>query len=111
MADKKDVPGSRRKYLTGLALSYAEIADRQFYFSTEMAAKLYPDDLNLLEHLEDRLRLVLPGQREKTLAEVASKYVTRLGFEADEERIQRDPRRFLQEMALFLKDRFEGQAY
>ena len=111
MAEKADAPRARRQYLTGLARSYADLSDRQFYFSSELAAKLYPDDLNLLEHLEERLRHSMPRQRDRTLAEVARKYIGRLGLQADEERIERDPRRFLQEMALFLKDRFEGEAY
>jgi len=32
-----------------------DLSDRQFDFSSELAAKLYPDDLNLLEHLEEAI--------------------------------------------------------
>jgi uncharacterized RDD family membrane protein YckC len=95
-----------------LAPSWAELTDRRFYFTGEQAEKLYPDDLNLLEHLEDRLRgLGSMRRRQQVLGEVARRYVERLDIRADEERVLEDPRRFLQELGLFLRDRFEGEAY
>ncbi len=94
-----------------LAASYRELADRKFYFSSEAAARLYPDDLNLIEHLQVRLASALPTQRKRTLEEVARKYIERLSLQEEEARILDDPSRFLQEMVLFLRDRFEGQAF
>lgn len=105
-------PGARQKRPTDwLDGSYRELEDRQFYFSSEQAGKLYPDDLNLLEHLGGRLASMRKNRSRKALEDVARRYVIRLGLEEDEERVLQDPARFLQELGLFLRDRFEGQAY
>ncbi len=91
--------------------SYRDLVDRRFYFTQEMAARLYADDLNLLEHLEARVESAAPAQQKRVREEVAKKYVGRLGLEAEEAVVAEDPGRFLEELYLFLKDKFEGQAY
>ena len=93
------------------APSYRELAERRFYFSAETAGKLYRDDLNLIEHLHERLRHAGPGRRRRAAEDVARRYIDRLGLEPDEERILEEPERFLLEMGLFLRERHEGQAY
>ena len=91
--------------------SHRELEDRQYYFSPDVAARLYPDDLNLLEHLKARLRGTQHVQRQTTLEEIARRYIERLDLQEDEERALADPERFLEELGLFLKERFDSQAY
>lgn len=94
-----------------LASSNPELEDRQYYFSPETADRVFPDDLNLLEHLEARLKTARRSQRKAVLEDVARRYVARLQMEEDEERIAEDPRRFLGELILYLRQRFDQQDY
>lgn len=94
-----------------LAPSYSALENRQFYFSAEQGERLFPDDLNLLEHLAARLRRVPSYRQRRVLREVADRYIARLGLDAEADSIRATPRRFLQELTLFLEERFEGQAY
>ena len=94
-----------------MASSNPELEDRQYYFSPETADRVFPDDLNLLEHLETRLKTVRRSQRKAVLEDVARRYVARLQMEEDEERIAADPRRFLGELILYLRQRFDQQDY
>ncbi|MBI2566799.1 MAG: RDD family protein [Candidatus Schekmanbacteria bacterium] len=106
--------GSGRKTAAAEALgapSYGALGMRRFYFSAETAAKLYPDDLNLLEHVHERLGHAPESQTHAVLGEVAERYIERLALLADADRIRAAPDRFLLELELFLRDRFEGQAY
>ncbi|MEM7234770.1 MAG: RDD family protein, partial [Planctomycetota bacterium] len=38
-----------------LASTYRELEEKRFFFSSTVSAKLFPDDLNLLDHLQARL--------------------------------------------------------
>ena len=76
-----------------------------------MARGLYPDDLNLIEYLEDRLTRQSSRQRKRLLREVALRYADRLQLDDHSHRIAADPKRFLQELALFLRDKFDEKAY
>lgn len=91
--------------------SRADLGELRFYFSAEIAERLHRDDLNLLEFLETRLRSAPRARRLRLMREVAVRYLVRLGLEAERERILADPQRFLQELGLFLQERFEGRAY
>jgi uncharacterized RDD family membrane protein YckC len=108
MAERPALLGPRRA--PALAASYRELAERRFYFSSEVAAKLFPEDLNLIEHLGGRLARVSARRREGVLQDVARRYVERLGLRDDAERIAAEPRRFLEELELFLRERFDGEA-
>ncbi len=100
-----------RAVMGRLGQSYQNLVDRKFYFSAEMATKLYADDLNLIEHLEVRSQAASPAQGRRIREEVAKKYAERLGLQAEKAFVTEDPQRFLDELYLFLKDRFEAQAY
>lgn len=94
-----------------LAATRDEVGEREFYFSGEHIEKLYPDDLNLLEHMAERLHRAPRRQKDRAIAEVASRYVERLGMQEEAEHIATNPLRFLRELSVVLRERFEGQAY
>ena len=104
------VATARGRWLSRLAPTYREIRDRQFLFTAQHAAVLFADDLNLLEYLEERLMSVPTTQRRPFFVELSARYVARLSLEAEQERVARDPERFLQELGLFLRERFQGHA-
>ena len=108
--DESPVGLSRGDWLGALAPSHRELVERQYHFTGEMAGKLYPDDLNLLEYLEEGLVRQSPRQRRRTMRQVALRYMGRMCLEDDEQRIVADPKRFLQELALFLRERFDQRA-
>jgi len=54
MAETADAPRARRQYLTGLARKLRGLVRSAVLLFFRAGAKLYPDDLNLLEHLEER---------------------------------------------------------
>ncbi|MHC4953316.1 MAG: RDD family protein [Planctomycetota bacterium] len=83
---------------------------RDFHIGADVAAKLFLDDLNLLEHLFARLPQVPTRQREKLVNEVAEKYIDRLGAEDLREQVRQDPKRFLFELYLLLRERHERDA-
>ena len=77
---------------------------KKFYFSAEVRDKIFPDDIDLLEHFFQRLPKVNPlDQQEKLIEELARRYRDRLGMRPEE--TEGDPRRFLQELYFFVKDR------
>jgi uncharacterized RDD family membrane protein YckC len=94
-----------------LAASYEELTDRRFYFSAEVARSLYPDDLNLLEHLAEEVRDAPFRTQQRVLRSVAQRYVDRLALQNQAEEALDHPSRFLRELTLFLEDHLEGQAY
>lgn len=97
----------RRDWLEKLAPNYRALEDRHFPFTAQTAKRLHEDDLNLIEYLDERVHNMPPGRQRRLLTEIATKYAERLELEGDRERIAADPRRFLQELGLFLRDRFE----
>ncbi len=97
----------RRPLVRIVSLERAWLGDLQFHFGAEVAERLKPDDLNLLEFLERRVSSAPEPVRDRTVREVAERYIVRLKLNADHERIVADPLRFLQELALFLSERAE----
>ena len=91
------------------APSWREIPDRRFGFTRHHAERLRSDDLNLVEYLDERLRGMPPGRRRAALAALAAKYVARLEDDSLAEAAADDPERFMQELGLFLRDRFDDQ--
>jgi uncharacterized RDD family membrane protein YckC len=106
-----EAPSDERPGVDWPAPSYAELGEKLVYLGGDLAQRLYPDDLNLIEYLFARLAETPPSRRPRLLRAVAERYVTRLGLEAEREKIQEDPRRFLHELGLFVKGRFEGRAF
>ena len=91
-----------------LARSYRELADRRFHLGAETARSLFPEDLNLLEHLFTRLEHIeRREERERMSRAVAQKYASRLKLEEQRHQVEEEPRRFLEELYLFTRDRFE----
>ncbi len=94
------------------AQSYGKLEDRLIYFGGEVAQNLFRDDLNLIEYLLIRIRDAEPRRRVKLMRAVAKRYLERLSFDDEQEaRILKEPRRFFLELGLFLKSRYEGQAF
>jgi uncharacterized RDD family membrane protein YckC len=110
--DERPAPTDNRgAWLTRLAPSWQEIPDRRFAFSSRHADALHPDDLNLLEYLESRILRMPVRVRRKALREIADRYVDRLDLAPQRERVLEDPARFLQELGLFLRSRFDEQRF
>jgi uncharacterized RDD family membrane protein YckC len=95
------------------AATYAELSERSFYFGEEQARRLYRDDLNLVEYGLVRVQAAPPRRRKKLLQALVRPYLERLALEDEgaREAALGDPRRFLHELGLFLKERFEGRAF
>ncbi len=68
---------------------------------------LDPEDLNLLEYLEERLRHLRNKQKREVLVPIVKRYLKRLGLEDRKDEILQDPFRFLQEMAFLMKRHFK----
>lgn len=109
--EQQERPATRRSWLDKLAPSWGELPERRFAALTAAHDRLSVEDLNLLEYLGDRLQaLPTKAARHKAMAEIAQRYVERLQLDADRDAVDNDPERFLQELGLFLRDRFEGAA-
>jgi uncharacterized RDD family membrane protein YckC len=94
------------------AETYGGLEDRLIYFGGEVAQKLFRDDLNLIEYLLIRIRDAEPRRRGQLMRAVAKRYLDRLAFDDEQkERVLKEPRRFFLELGLFLKSRYEGQAF
>ncbi len=92
------------------ATSYRGLGDKAFHFTTEAEGRLVPDDLNLIEHLFHRASTVGDSRSRKHIfLSVATKYVDRLGLQAQQGEIEERPRRFLEELYLFMRDRFDEE--
>jgi uncharacterized RDD family membrane protein YckC len=80
-----------------------------FAFAIPPAAldKLQPDDLNLIEYLDERVRNNTQGQQKRILAEVARRYANRLELDEHVAQAEREPVRFLQELLVRCRERFE----
>ena len=104
---RKTAGPTRKAWFSSLAEDHDEVPDRQFLFSAQVAEKLFPEDYNLLEYMGEQLQSTDRKGRRAHMAVIARKYVERLQLENDRARIEADPERFLQELALFLKKRFE----
>lgn len=80
----------------------------KFHFPAGMREKVSPEDIDLLEHFFHRLPTVEPPARRLQFIRVlARRYSGRL--ELDAAKVDEDPRRFLEELYFFVKDRFEGR--
>ena len=109
--EQREGPTPRRSWLDTLAPSWRELPERRFASLTAAHDRLSVEDLNLIEYLGDRLR-ALPTRkaRQQAMAQIAQRYLERLRLDADRDAVDNDPERFLQELGLFLRDRFEGAA-
>jgi uncharacterized RDD family membrane protein YckC len=107
-----EAEGGRVPVEVPLAASYRELAERRFFFGVEVLARLYPDDLNLLEHLFARARDGAGAERRQELQrEVALRYAARLDLADQLGLVEADPRRFLEELFLLLRDRYESRSF
>jgi len=85
---------------------------RDFFFPAHIVDHLFEDDLNLVEHLLARLPTVHPAsKRDALLKGVAERYRDRLQLQDQAERIGADPQRFVFELYLLLKSRYEKEVY
>lgn len=104
----------RSTHPTALAAARLGRSDeRQFSFPSEVAERLAPDDINLLEYFFSRRRRRtsrLPVEQDGA-QRIAGKYVERLGLEEQVFAIESDPDRFLRELYVFLRERFDRDAF
>lgn len=106
---RHDLGASRRSWYEKLAPSYRELEERRFVLPSTAVDKLYPEDLSLIDYLDGNLRrLRSQGERRRLLSGISEKYIERLGIAHMRDDILADPQRFLGELGLFLRDRFEG---
>ena len=101
----------KRDWLGVLGPSYGALEERRFFFGVDALVKLRPEDLDLIEYLGERLPTLPRVKQLRLLREGAYQYMERLGLEADRERIQADPDRFLRELGLFLRERYRDRAF
>ena len=95
---------------TGVS-SYRELENKFFHFTAESESRLVPDDLNLVEHLFHRASAIGDDRSRKHLfLSVAKKYVERLKFYEQQVGVEQEPRRFLEELYLFMRDRFDAES-
>ncbi len=95
--------------LTG-AVSHRELENKLFHFTADTARRLVPDDLNLIEHLFHRVSAVgVTRGRQSLFLSVAQKYAERLELFEQQAEIDAEPRRFLEELYLFMRDRFDQE--
>ncbi len=93
------------------ASSYRGLENKFFHFTAETESRLVPDDLNLVEHLFHRASAVGGDHRRKNLfLSVAQKYVERLKLYEQQVEVEQNPRRFLEELYLFMRDRFDEES-
>jgi uncharacterized RDD family membrane protein YckC len=97
----------REDWIARLAGSYAELEEKRFPLPPTAIARLDPEDLNLIEYLGERLPAATGDRRRLMLRAVARRYVARLGIEERGEEIDADSGRFLQELGLLLRQRFD----
>lgn len=86
--------------------TYGGAVQNKFHFPAAVREKVSPDDIDLLEHFFHRLPGVThPVQRQGLIRDLARRYRDRLEMAAAE--VDEDPRRFLEELYFYVKDRFE----
>jgi len=91
------------------APSWRELAERRFELPPEAARRLVGDDLDLVEYVLRRAQLHQDAvRREAMLRAISNRYLRRLGLEALRPAVMADPRRFLGELGLMLRDRPRG---
>jgi hypothetical protein len=93
------------------AESWRALEERRFDLPPAAARRLVAADLDLIEYVLRRApRRQAPSRREALLRPIVRRYVARLGVPELEEAALADPRRFLGELGLMLKDRPEARA-
>jgi uncharacterized RDD family membrane protein YckC len=105
----KDVPKIRSKSLLRPALP--DEGPRQFTFGEKQRKLLFEDDMDLLAFLEESLANKRYSERTQAMRSVAERYVLRLSMEERREDVQRQPERFLRELGLELRKKFEDRAF
>ncbi len=107
MESREPAKARRKPWIEAIGASWREVQDRRFAFTAAHAQNLHPDDLNLIEYLDQRLGRMPAKARRKALGEIAARYVERLGMHDQREAVAGDAERFLQELGLFLRARYE----
>lgn len=93
------------------APSWRELTERRFDLPAEAAARLRPADLDLVEYVLRRVQESPPRRRMALLRPIAARYARRLGLAPElAQGASEDPRRFLGELGLLLRDRLARQA-
>lgn len=103
--DERNAPSGT--WLDQPGVDYEDLADKEFPLPPSAAALLVAEDLNLVEYLGARTAGLTNKLRKETLAEVAQRYAHRLGLDDRIDRIVDRPHRFLLELGLQLRQRFD----
>jgi len=105
-------PASKPPPRFSLGDSYAALSDKRFLLSGDLYSKLSEQDYNLLEFFFSESRKVTSPRKRNALARaIAGKYLRRLNLEAQAQAIAESPFRFLQELYLFLRDRYSRHGF
>lgn len=92
------------------ATSHRGLTDKHFYFSATAGTNLVTDDLNLIEHVFYRTQKISTNDGQlQVFGSVAEKYIERLALHEQAAEIKEDPRRFLEELYLFARDRLDAE--
>ena len=105
-------PATRPLPRFALGDSYAALGDKRFLLTGELYSQLTGEDYNLLEFFFTESRKVTSQRKRNTLARaIAEKYLRRLELQPQAEAIIENPYRFLQELYLFLRDRYSKRGF
>jgi uncharacterized RDD family membrane protein YckC len=92
--------------------SYAALARKEFVFTADQHALLTVDDMNLLEYFfTEAARHAVERHRLAAARKIADRYRHRLGLDGAGEKIDAQPLRFLEELYLFLCDRYARRGF
>ena len=72
---------------------------------------MFEEDLDLLLYLEESLDGKRYSERKESMQSVAERYIVRFSMEMRRGDAERDPERFLRELGLQLRKKFEDRAF
>jgi uncharacterized RDD family membrane protein YckC len=97
----------KRRLFTKTSLN--QLGGELFFLDSRCLSHLDPEDLNLLEYLEDRIPTMGGKQKRETLKSISERYVQRLGLEDRKDAILEDPQRLLSELAFLLRRHYRRE--
>ena len=105
----RDAPPKRRQGL--LRPPEQDEGPLVFGFGEAQRKLMYEEDLDLLIYLDESLDGKRYSERKDSMQSVAERYIVRFSMEMRREDAQRDPERFLRELGLQLRKKYEDRAF
>ena len=105
----KDAPPKESKGLLRPAVPGEEA--HVFGFGEAQRRLMFEEDLDLLLYLEESLEGKRFSERKKSMQSVVERYILRFSMESRREEAQRKPDKFLRELGLELRKKYEDRAF